>query len=176
VSRSDQAIAWHGRDELAEPLPQPRLPYVVGRLERAVRRHLAEALRPHGLTIPQYTTLSVLRARRGLSNAQLARRAFITPQAMNEVMAALEEEGLVRREADPDHGRILRAELTEAGVGRLAACDAAVQAIEELMLTELPAHDRERLLADLSSCVRMLGGGLGGSRSEVEPDEVDRVV
>jgi DNA-binding MarR family transcriptional regulator len=134
---------------------------VIGRLDRALRRRLVEVLRPHGLTVTEYTTLSVLRFRRGLSNAQLARRAFVTPQAMSEVIAALEGEGLVRRQADPDHGRILRAELTEKGTARLAASDAAVQEIEEQMLAELAECDRERLLADLTSCVRLLGTGAG---------------
>ncbi len=145
----------------AESLPEPRASYLLGRLDRALRRRIVEVLRPHGLTVPQYTALSVLRARRGLSNAQLARRALITPQAMNEVLAWLEEQELVRRSADPDHGRILRAELTPSGEARLRSCDAAVSAIEELMLAELGERDQERLLRDLASCLRMLGAGLG---------------
>lgn len=139
---------------------QPRLAYVIGRLDRALRRHLDEAVRPHGLTTQQYTALSVLRARAGLSNAQLARRSFITPQSMSEVLAALVAKGFVRREAHPTHGRILRVELTPKGFAALAACDAAVDAIEEQMLRELSGRDRERMLANLKSCVRMLGAGL----------------
>jgi DNA-binding MarR family transcriptional regulator len=151
----DRATAY------GEALPEPRVSYLLGRLDRALRRHLVSVLRPHGLTVPQYTALSVLRARRGLSNAQLARRALITPQAMNEVIACLEAKGLVARSADPDHGRILRTELTPCGEARLAACDASVSAIEELMLSELGERGRERLLADLAGCMRMLGAGLG---------------
>ena len=37
------------------------------------------------LTLPQYTALSILRRSTGLSNAQLARRTYVTPQAMIEV-------------------------------------------------------------------------------------------
>jgi DNA-binding MarR family transcriptional regulator len=147
--------------DFTEGLPQPRLSYLLGRLDRALRRQLGDVLRPHGLSIPEYTALSVLRARRGLSNAQLARRALITPQAMNQVIARLEEQSLVHRSADPDHGRILRTELTSSGEARLAACDAAVGGIETLMLTELGERDQQRLLRDLASCLRMLGAGLG---------------
>lgn len=138
----------------------PRIAYVIGRLDRALRRHLEEGLRPHGLTAPQYTALSVLRARGGLSNAQLARRSFITPQSMSEVVAALVDKGFVRREAHPTHGRILRTELTAEGAAALALCDGIVDAIEEQMLRELTARDRERLLSYLKSGVRMLGAGL----------------
>src|SRR5439155_21814414 len=88
-----------------------RLSYVVGRLDRVLRRRLGEALAPHGLTVADYTALSVLRSRSGLSNAQLARRTLITPQSMNEVLGRLVERGYVDRSQDTDHGRIIRAEL-----------------------------------------------------------------
>ena len=91
---------------------EPRVSYLVGRLDRLLRRRLGEALAPHGLSLPEYTTLSVLHFRSGLSNAELARRSLITPQAMNEVLTRLEERGLVRRRVDPDHGRVRPAELT----------------------------------------------------------------
>ena len=64
---------------LAEAV-EPRISYIVARLERAVRAAVNERVRPHGLTTLQYTTLSVLGARgQPLSNAQLARRAYMTP-------------------------------------------------------------------------------------------------
>ena len=80
---------------VVQDLSEPRVSYVVARLERAVRQGITERVRPYGLTTLQYTTLSVLGARRdGLSNAQLARRSFMTPQAMGEVIEALEAAGL----------------------------------------------------------------------------------
>jgi DNA-binding MarR family transcriptional regulator len=138
----------------------PRVSYVIGRLDRALRRHLDEGIGQHGLTTLQYTTLSVLRVRSGLSNAQLARRSFMTPQSMSEVLARLEQKGLIRRDPDPDHGRVLRVELTGAGHEALAACDGVVAEIEETMLGQLAAGEREQLAAWMVSCVRMLGAGL----------------
>jgi hypothetical protein len=56
---------------LAEAV-EPRISYVVARLERAIRAAVQERVRPYGLTTLQYTTLSVLGARgQPLSNAQL---------------------------------------------------------------------------------------------------------
>ena len=78
-------------------------------------------VKAHGLSVNQYTTLSVLDRRSGLSNAQLARRSLVSPQSMNEVLLTLEERGLVRRRAHPDHGRILQARLTAKGRRSLAA-------------------------------------------------------
>ncbi len=137
---------------------EPRVSYLVGRLDRVLRRRLGEALEPHGLSLPEYTTLSVLQARGGLSNAQLARRSLITPQAMNEVLTRLEERKLVRRRADPDHGRVRPAELTTAGKRLLRAADASVDAVEAEMLAGAGAAERKRLRALLESALRGLDG------------------
>ena len=42
---------------------EPRISYVIARLERAVRAGINERVGPHGLTTLQYTTLSVLGSR-----------------------------------------------------------------------------------------------------------------
>lgn len=66
-----------------------RLTYLVKRLEMAERARMEEALRPLRVTLAQYTALSVLERRGGLSSAQLARRHFVTPQAMQQLVAAM---------------------------------------------------------------------------------------
>ena len=139
---------------------EPRISYIVARLERAVRAAINERVRPHGLTTLQYTTLSVLE-RRGepLSNAQLARRAYMTPQAMSEVIAALEEKGLIKRTAHPNHRRLFPAKLTAKGRRVLAACDAAIEEMEQEMVSELTPAERDCLRESLKSCVRALGAG-----------------
>jgi DNA-binding MarR family transcriptional regulator len=139
---------------------EPRFSYIIGRLDRALHRRLGETLAPHALTVRQYTTLSVLRSRSGLSNAQLARRSLMAPQSMNEVLAALFDRGLVRRTPDRAHGRVIRTELTADGVALLETCDRAVDALEQEMLCALGQKERERLLADLRACARALGAGI----------------
>ena len=139
---------------------EPRISYVVARLERAVHAAVNERVRPYGLTTLQYTTLSVLGSRgQPLSNAQLARRAYMTPQSMIEVIDALERKGLIRRDPHPNHRRVYPATLTPKGRRVLAVCDASVAEMEEEMLAELGPADRESLLASLKACVRALHAG-----------------
>lgn len=138
----------------------PRISYVVGRLDRAISQQLEQAVSAHGLTLTQYTALSVLRRRSGLSNAQLARRTYVRPQSMIQVIRTLEREGLIERAPDANHGRILRTELTRKGRTVLAGCDRAVTKVEDAMLADLSAEQREALLAALLSCVQHLGAGL----------------
>ena len=138
----------------------PTLLYLVGRIDRVVRRHINDAVKGRGLSVNQYTTLSVLDRRSGLSNAQLARRALVSPQSMNEVLLTLERRGLVRRRAHPEHGRILQTRLTAKGRRLLAACDAEVHQVEARMIGDLSPGEQAALRHGLLSGVRALHGGL----------------
>lgn len=137
---------------------EPRISYVIGRLERVLRRRLTAAVEPAGLTLPAYTVLSVLRAEDGLSNAQLARRSLVTPQSMSEVLTLLVDQGYVRRRAEPGHGRVIRTELTKAGSRALERCDRAVDDIEHEMLGDLDADEATTLRGVLVRCGRALEG------------------
>jgi DNA-binding MarR family transcriptional regulator len=134
----------------------PNLAYLIGRLDRILRHAIDTAVRGHGLTVAQYTTLSVLGAGTPLSNAQLARRSLVTPQAMNEVLLALEARALVRRNARPDNGRILQTRLTAKGRTVLAECDAEVAVLEAKMLGATPASERAQLRKLVIRCSRAL--------------------
>lgn len=122
----------------------PRLTYLIKRLEMAERARMEDALAPLGVTLYQYTALSVLERRGGLSSAQLARRNFVSPQASNQLVALLERQGLIERRADTGNRRILRMWLSDDGRRMLAACHHAVDGIEERMLSVLtPVQARE---------------------------------
>jgi DNA-binding MarR family transcriptional regulator len=120
---------------------EPRTSYLIGRLDRALRRALEEGVRAHGLTVAQYTAMSVIRSRSGLSNAQLARLGFMSPQGAHHVLRALDEGGLVRREPDPNHGRVIRTTLTPLGQRVIAACDRHVDVVEALMFGGVDGTD-----------------------------------
>jgi DNA-binding MarR family transcriptional regulator len=139
---------------------EPTLLYLVGRMDRVVRRAMGNVLTAHGLSVNQYATLSVLDRRSGLSNAQLARRALVSPQSMNEVLLTLEQRGLVGRRAHPDHGRILQARLTAKGRTLLARCDEEMHQVEARMVSSLSEVERAALRGALISSIRALHGGL----------------
>jgi DNA-binding MarR family transcriptional regulator len=116
------------------------------------------------LTTLQFTTLSILdRHRAPLSTSQLARRAFMAPQSMSEVIHKLEAKGLIRRDPHPNHGRVLPARLTPTGRRVLAACDAAVAEFEEAMLAGVSERDRAVFLGLVKAAVRNLGAGFPGA-------------
>ncbi len=153
----------------------PRVGYLVYRVERRLRARLDDELRVHGVSTPEYVTLSLLRERDGLSCAQLARWALVTPQAMNLVISALEKRRLVRRRPDPRHRRVLQASVTSRGLEVLEGCDRSMDRIESDMLGDMPSETVEVVRAALGSCAHSLEaatrppqprplGSRGGSR------------
>jgi DNA-binding MarR family transcriptional regulator len=137
----------------------PSLLYAVKQVELAVRAHLDELLRPFGTTALQYTALTVLARRDGLTSAELARNAFVTPQSMGDLVTALERRDLVTRHRDPHHARRLLISLTPAGQELLRRVDGQVRALEERMLADLTADERAHLRDYLNRCRSALANG-----------------
>jgi DNA-binding MarR family transcriptional regulator len=139
-----------------QPTTRTRVGYLAYRVERRVRTRLDEATRAHGVTTTEYVALSVLRDRDGMSSAELARWAFVTPQAMNLVISALERRRLVRRRPDPKRRRVLRASVTSKGRQVLERCDRSMDEIEADMLRDLPPEEVDMLRSALATCAHSL--------------------
>ncbi len=148
------------RAEEASARAEPGMSYAIARLHQRVFAGITERVAPYGLTALQFTTLSVL-SRHGapLSTSQLARRAFMTPQSMSEVIHALERKGLIKRNPHPNHRRTLPATLTAKGRRVLTACDAAVSEFEDAMLDGVSEADRATFRDMIKTAARNLGGG-----------------
>jgi DNA-binding MarR family transcriptional regulator len=133
-----------------------RLTYLVKRLEMAERARMDEVLRPLGVTLHQYTALSILERREGLSSAQLARRTYVTPQAMHQLVASMERDRLIERRPDGENRRILRAWLTEHGAEVLRACHDVVDELETRMLSALSLAEAAVFERALEQCLAAL--------------------
>jgi DNA-binding MarR family transcriptional regulator len=145
--------------------PIPRISYLVKWVERGLRVQLDAALAPHGLTTPEYTALSVLRQRDGLSSAQLARRTLVTAQAMNQLVIALEQRRLIVRTPDSSNARVQKASLTAKGRRLLDTCDGATASIEVRLLSGLARSDIGALRHGLESCIASLGEPLDSAEA-----------
>jgi DNA-binding MarR family transcriptional regulator len=150
---------------------EPRLAYLIKWVERGLRSRLDQALSGCGVTTPEYTALSVLRERDGLSSAQLARRVFVTPQAMNLIVIELERRGLIRRRQSETNARTMHVTLTGKGVACLDACDRATLPVEERFLANLSKTDAATLRKSLSICAAALFEGAG---EDEQPEDTPR--
>lgn len=130
--------------------------YLIKLAQAALHAEMTRALQAHDATISQYAVLTALAEEPGQSNAELARRAFITPQSMNENLRELERRGWIARRPHPTHGRIQQIQLTDPGRTTQRECDLVVKAVEERMLADLDAGQRRGLTVALQACIKAL--------------------
>lgn len=132
--------------------------YLLKRAQQALRGRIDAALRPLNVTTPQYAVLSSLEAGAGLSSADLARRSFVTPQTMNEIVSLLEENGVVARRKANANARVRIVELTPKGRSSLTRCHRKVREVEKRMLAGIETKDIARLSSLIELCARNLEG------------------
>jgi len=147
-------------------VPAPRLLYLVKQLESAIRARLDVALRPRRITVPQYTALTVLEQHDDMSAAQLARHTFVTAQAMEGVVTALQSAGLIVRHRDPENRRRLAISLTEQGRALLEDCRQDVDRIEAVAFAALTTEQRSQLGEWLSESRRGLAAEVRDASSQ----------
>ena len=98
--------------------------------------------------------LALLAETPGLPNAELARKAFVTPQSMNEVLQQLEASGLVERQPSPSNARILNAQLTQTGERKWRSVNDDVLELEERLLLGLSRVEVRALNRSLQTIIR----------------------
>ncbi|MBC7204098.1 MAG: MarR family transcriptional regulator [Pusillimonas sp.] len=130
--------------------------YLIGRLDRKLNKQLRVCLAPFGLTVAQYTFLSVFRTHGHMSNAKLAERSLISPQSANEMVNLMERKGLIARRVEAAQGRVIPIALTRKGQMLLGDCDKAVAQVESHILAELGEDSFWLLHAQLRTLVRAL--------------------
>ncbi len=107
-----------------------RTSYLLRQAQLRIYAAMVERLGALGLTPVQYMVLSLSSREGGLSSADLARRAQITPQSMNEIIGALHRKGLITRHEAPENRRILRVVLTKEGSRLLPECERQMDRLE----------------------------------------------
>ncbi len=130
--------------------------YLVKRAQSVIHLALEEIVSRQGLGIPHYVVLTLLAESPGLPNAELARKAFVTPQSMNEVLRQLEASGLVERHQSQSNARILNAHLTPAGKKTWRSVDDGVRELEERLLRGLTQDEVRVLNRSLEAIIRNL--------------------
>ncbi len=123
-----------------------RLGLHIKRVEQELMAAKHAALRPFGLTVPQYAALYTLADRPGLSAAALARACLVTPQTVATVLANLEAKDLVVRRPHPWHRKVTEVHLTDEGRRLLALADVEAVAVERRIADGFSPEERERLI------------------------------
>jgi DNA-binding MarR family transcriptional regulator len=135
---------------------------VAAGLERVIGlfRSLSQ---PSGLSMTAAATLATLERNGPSRLTLLAAREGVTQPAMTQLISRLEDSGLVRREADPVDGRVVRVTITEEGRATLAHRRARRAEKLAVILAQLSPDHRAALAAALPSLDALT------ARRDVEP-------
>ncbi|MFI0483476.1 MarR family winged helix-turn-helix transcriptional regulator [Actinomadura sp. 9N215] len=128
------------------------------RAEQALNGAKQAAVRPSGLTVPQYAALLLLDENPGMSAAALARACAVTPPTMNTVLKNLQERGLIERTPHEWHRNILETRLTADGEAVLADADVRAVRVERGLAAAFTDAERATLTELLGRCVEFLEG------------------
>ncbi|MFF1252780.1 MarR family winged helix-turn-helix transcriptional regulator [Pseudarthrobacter sp. NPDC058329] len=131
--------------------------YLIKQIELGLRPHLEEAVSLEGMTSGQYTALTVLERRPGLTSSELARRSFVRAQTMAETIQNLTESGLIKREHDPENRRQYLLFLTPEGKRVIDALREPVAAVETRLLKYLDSNQKKAFARYLRACRDALG-------------------
>lgn len=115
--------------------------YLLRQAAGAHRLTLERALADLGVTQPQFAVLTMLAAYPGLSNADVARLALLTPQTVSVIVANLERAGSLVRKPHAIHGRIQHLDLSDSGTALLKTCRERVHALEKELARDLSGEE-----------------------------------
>jgi DNA-binding MarR family transcriptional regulator len=141
-----------GQEETVGDLNQS-VGYVLKQVQASLHTAMDGVLRPLDLTVAQYACLELLGQHPGLSNSELARRAFVTRQSMNLVLRRLQERGVLTRPEHAAQGRALPTKLTRAGQTKLRRASVAVRTVEQQLFSPLSPARQRRLRDELAACL-----------------------
>jgi DNA-binding MarR family transcriptional regulator len=137
ASRPAAAMPPPGQGKRGE---QGYLAYLLRQAQAAARLTLERALADLAVTPPQFIVLTMLKAYPGLSGADLARVALLTPQTVGVIIRNLERDGAIRKTPHPVHGRVLQWTLTRRGLTLLEECRKPAMALERRLVAGLDAR------------------------------------
>ena len=136
--------------------PRELLGYQLKHVQAALRARMDEALRPLGLSAPQYLCLELLSRAPGASTSDLAREAFVTRQTMSTLLRTLVDRGLAQRAAQASSGRALPVQLTPEGRSLLKEASKVTKEIERVMVAPLSETQLRTVREAISACIAAL--------------------
>ena len=136
--------------------PRNLLGYQLKHVQAALRARMDEALRPLGLSAPQYLCLELLSRTPGVSTSDLAREAFVTRQTMSTLLRSLVDRGLAQRAAQASSGRALPVRLTPEGWDLLREASRVTMEVERVMISPLSESQLRAVQEALSACIAAL--------------------
>lgn len=116
----------------------------------AVRRFVAQAIAPHGITLQQYNVLRILRGAgpEGLPTLEIGARLIEQTPGTTRLVDQLIRRGLVERERCAEDRRVIWCRITSAGLELLSVLDPVVRSADRAAVGSL-TEDEQQMMASL---------------------------
>lgn len=121
--------------------PEGHVGYLLRQAAAGLRAEMEAALADLALTPPQYVVLTMIDAHPGLSGADVARLAHLTPQTVSLIVGNLERSGAIGRSPHPVHGRVVRLHPTDVGRSLRARARERVEVVERRLVAGLTVEE-----------------------------------
>ena len=129
---------------------------LIGAARRSIKQAVLRAARPLRLTPPQFWFLNAVQELPGASLGEVARAQLMDPPTASRLAEGLEQRGLLRLEPDPRDRRVVRVELTQAGVRLAERIGPIALGVREAVVRGMAPREQEALRASLRKVVRNL--------------------
>ena len=134
------------------------LPYRLYRLADAVSREFSRIYKDsHGLTRPEWRTLSGLGQRGTMTATELGEQSAMHKTKVSRAVAELERRRWLIRTADKNDRRVEHLTLTKAGLATYREMVPLAKAFEQALLARLSANERASIVKGVLSLEIALG-------------------
>ncbi len=127
--------------------------YTIKQVQQQIHTAMEDALRPSSLSLSQYNVLKSLEEKILITGAELARRAFVTPQTMHTILTTMERKKLIVRTAISGNSKSYSISLTDTGKALLKEAEGSLDLVFDQAndaLTSKEYIELEQLLKKLS--------------------------
>ena len=127
--------------------------YTIKQVQQQIHAAMEDALRPLSLSLSQYNVLKNLELSTSVTGAELARKAFVTPQTMHTILTTMERKRLILRTSISGNSKSFNISIANEGISVLQEAEKALSDLyhrANVALTPKEHADLGQLLAKLS--------------------------
>ncbi len=130
--------------------------YLLRKVSLIVKKRGRDILKNFDITPPQFNALLVLVFNGELTMGELCRRLYLASSTVTDLVDRMEENGLVRRERDPDDRRVIRLKVEDKGHALIDEVMKARIGYLSCILGKIGEEKREHLRDSLQSLFTLM--------------------
>jgi DNA-binding MarR family transcriptional regulator len=127
--------------------------HLLHRAQQIAANHSAVALKAAGVTLRQFSVLAALSGNEGVSQSDLVNATGIDRSTLADMVARMEQAGLIKRIASKTDARAKSVSLMAKGRKALEKAQPAVDAADAALFDAMPKTKQDALLSGLSKLV-----------------------